>query len=78
VTIRQLVETMASFIDFRYEFDASKPSGFPRRVMDISRAREWIGYEPGTSLRSGLQQTWQWFQQNKEEYLRRQNYFTAP
>jgi GDP-L-fucose synthase len=77
VTIRELVETMASFIDFRYEFDASKPSGFPRRVMDISRAREWIGYEPATSLRSGLQHTWEWFQQNKEEYLRRQNYFTA-
>lgn len=77
VTIRELVETMASFIDFRYEFDASKPAGFPRRVMNIDRARGWIGYNPATSLRAGLQQTWDWFQQNRDEFLRRQNYFAA-
>jgi GDP-L-fucose synthase len=77
VTIRELVEAMASFIDFRYEFDASKPAGFPRRVMNIDRAREWIGYHPATSLRAGLQQTWDWFQQNRDEFLRRQNYFAA-
>jgi len=75
VTIRQLVETMASFIPFEYEFDRSKPAGFPRRVMDISRAREWIGYDPQTSLRQGLEQTWNWFLNNKNEYLSRQNYF---
>jgi GDP-L-fucose synthase len=77
VTIRELVDAMASFIDFRYEFDASKPAGFPRRVMNIDRAREWIGYHPATSLRAGLQQTWDWFQQNRDEFLRRQNYFAA-
>jgi GDP-L-fucose synthase len=77
ITIRELVETIASFIDIRYEFDASKPSGFPRRVMDISRAREWIGYNPATTLRAGLQQTWDWFRQNQDEYLQRQNYFAS-
>ena len=74
-TIRQLVETLRGFIDFEYEFDASKPSGFPRRVMDISRAREWIHYEPKTSLRQGLEETWNWFKNNQDEYLKRQNYF---
>ena len=68
---------MASLIDFRYEFDASKPAGFPRRVMDIHRAREWIGYNPTTSLRAGLQQTWDWFLQNQDEFRKRQNYFAA-
>jgi GDP-L-fucose synthase len=77
VSIRELVETMSEFLNFRYEFDPSKPSGFPRRVMDIARAREWIGYHPATSLRRGLEQTWEWFQQNQKEYLQRQNYFTA-
>lgn len=75
VTIRELVETMASFLDFRYEFDASKPAGFPRRVMDIRRAREWLGYNPSTTLRQGLEQTWRWFQKNRDEYHKRQNYF---
>lgn len=77
VTIRELVETLASFIDFKYEFDTSKPAGFPRRVMDISRAREWIGYNPTTSLRDGLEQTWKWFNLHRDEYRKRQNYFAA-
>lgn len=74
-SIRQLVETLREFLDFNYDFDASKPAGFPRRVMDISRAREWIHYDPQTSLRQGLEETWNWFQQNQDEYLRKQNYF---
>jgi GDP-L-fucose synthase len=77
VTIRELVETLASFLDFRYEFDTTKPAGFPRRVMDIARARAWIGYHPGTSLRAGLEQTWAWFQNNREEFRKRQNYFAT-
>lgn len=75
VSIRELVETLQSFIDFEVEFDTSKPAGFPRRVMDITRANEWLGYEHGTTLESGLQQTWEWFLAHKEEYLSRKNYF---
>ena len=74
-TIKQLVETLASFLDFKYEFDTTKSSGFPRRVMDITRAREWVDYNPTTTLKQGLQQTWDWFQNNRQEYLKRQNYF---
>ena len=75
VTIKELVETLHSFIDFNYEFDTSKPSGFPKRVMDISRARDWIHYSPTTSLLDGLKETWDWFQGHKIEYLKRKNYF---
>ncbi|MDA9639774.1 NAD(P)-dependent oxidoreductase [SAR116 cluster bacterium] len=75
VSIRQLVETLAEFIDFKYEFDASKPSGFPRRVMDISLARGMIGYNPSTTLKSGLEETWHWYLKNKTEFEQKQNYF---
>ena len=75
VTIRELVETLNSFINFNYEFDTTKSSGLPKRVMDISRARDWIHYNPSTSLRDGLKETWDWFQKNQEEYLKRKNYF---
>lgn len=74
-SIRQLIETLREFLDFNYEFDISKPDGFPCRVMDITRAREWIHYDPQTSLRHGLEETWNWFQKNQEEYLLKQNYF---
>ena len=74
-TIRELVETLNSFLDFNYFFDTSKPSGFPRRVMDIGLAQQLIDYHPTTSLTDGLKATWDWFVKNQDEYLRKQNYF---
>ena len=75
VTIKELVETLHGFLGFNYELDASKPSGFPKRVMDISLARELIHYNPTTSLLEGLKETWEWFIQNQDEYLKKKNYF---
>jgi len=74
-TIRELVETLNDFIPFNYSFDTDKPSGFPKRVMDISLARKTLGYEPATSLRDGLEETWKWYVENEDEYLQKVNYF---
>ena len=74
-SIKQLVESLRSFIEFEYEFDISKPSGFPKRVMDVSNAKKLVGYEAETSLVDGLRKTWEWFQDNQKEYLHKKNYF---
>jgi len=74
-SIKELVETLHSFLDFNCVFDTNKPSGFPRRVMDISLARELIDYNPTTSLAEGLKETWQWYTNNQDEYLNKKNYF---
>ena len=74
-TIRQLIETMQEFIDFEFQFDPTKQAGFPRRIMDISRAKEWVEFDPKVSLREGLEMTWNWFLNNKDEYLSKKNYF---
>ena len=76
-TIKELVDTLQTVVPFRAEFDRTKPSGFPRRVMDISLAKTLIGYGPQVSLREGLQKTWNWYLENHDEYLKRQNYFAA-
>lgn len=74
-SIKELVETLRSFLAFNYQFDVTKPSGFPKRIMDISLARKIIHYNPTTSLLDGLKQTWDWFVKNQDEYLKRKNYF---
>ena len=58
-SIRELVETLHSFIPFNYRFDPTKLLGFPKRVMDISLAREMLGYNPTTSLLEGLKKAWE-------------------
>ena len=39
------------------EWDASRPDGQPTRYLDVSRAREWMGFEATTPLREGLART---------------------
>ncbi|MFA5349842.1 MAG: NAD-dependent epimerase/dehydratase family protein [Candidatus Omnitrophota bacterium] len=75
VSIKELVDTLHTFLDFNHKFDITKSSGFPRRIMDISLARELIHYNPTTSLLEGLKGTWNWFVGHQEEYLKRKNYF---
>lgn len=76
-SIRKLVETLHEFIEFDYAFDPTRGAGFPRRVMDISLARELVGYEPATSLRDGLELTWDWYGKNADQHLKKVNYFRA-
>ena len=76
-TIKELVNILQRVIPFRAEFDRTKPSGFPRRVMDISLAKNLLGYEPQVTLQDGLQKTWNWYLENQDEYLQRKNYFAT-
>ena len=74
-SIKELMESLHSFLDFNYIFDSTKPSGFPKRVMDISLAKEVIHYNPTTPLLEGLKETWNWYVMHQEEYLHKKNYF---
>ena len=73
-SIRELVETLAEFLDFKYEFDTSRPSGFPRRIMDISLAREMIKYNPETSL-CRIKEYNGMVKVDAGEYKNKQNYY---
>ncbi|MEK9569203.1 MAG: NAD(P)-dependent oxidoreductase [Paracoccaceae bacterium] len=75
VSILELVKTLAGLEGFQYEFDITKPSGFPKRVMDISKAKETLGYNPTTTLIEGLSATLEWYKANKKEYELKKNYF---
>jgi nucleoside-diphosphate-sugar epimerase len=65
-TIKELVETIAELTDYqgRVRWDASKPDGQMYKGFDVSRMREWLGYECPTSLREGLRKTIAWFESN--------------
>ena len=74
-TIKQLVENLSIVQNFNYEFDTSKNSGFPRRIMNIDNAKKIIGYQPKVTLKDGLKKTWDWYIKNKNENELRHNYF---
>lgn len=75
ITIKELIVSLQSVIKFDFEFDISKSNGFPKRVMNISKAQKEINFFPKTKILEGLRITWDWFLQNNNEYLKRKNYF---
>ena len=68
LTIRELAETVARVVGFEGElsFDADKPDGTPRKLLDNTRIRE-MGWSPKTSLAEGLARTYEWFLENVTE-----------
>ncbi len=75
ITIRQLVETLQQVVPFEAFFDTSKPAGFPMRVMDGSKAKRVIGFEPEVSLFEGLKGTWEWYLAHADEHEKKVNFF---
>lgn len=55
ITIKELAELIAEVVGFKgpLVFDASKPDGAPRKLLDVSRLRS-LGWEAETDLRLGL------------------------
>lgn len=62
VTIRELAETIAEVVGFAGDlvFDATKPDGTPRKLLDVSRLRA-MGWGAKIALRDGIRQTYDWY-----------------
>jgi GDP-L-fucose synthase len=65
VSIRELAALMAKVTGFagRIVFDASKPDGTPRKIVDIKRLSS-LDWKPRHTLAEGLEQTYRWFCDN--------------
>jgi GDP-L-fucose synthase len=61
LTVREIAETVMQAVGFdgRLVFDAAKPDGTYRKVLDISRMRD-LGWQPRHSLEAGIRLTYQW------------------
>jgi GDP-L-fucose synthase len=72
-SIKELVGLIAKITEFKGEiiWDASKPDGAMRKVLDISKMKKVLDWYPRTSLENGLKKTISWFQTNYEEAIKR-------
>jgi GDP-L-fucose synthase len=66
VTIRELVELICEVVGFRGEvtFDATKPDGTPRKLLDTNRLTQ-LGWRPRITLGEGIRQTYDWYCQKR-------------
>lgn len=70
IQIKYLAHTIAEVMGYKgaIYFNSDYPDGQPRRQLDISRAKERLGYEPQIDLLEGLESTVDWFMENKEQF----------
>lgn len=66
VSIRQLAEMVREVVapSVTLRFDASKPDGAPRKLLDVTRINS-LGWTASTNLRDGLESTYRWFRQQE-------------
>jgi GDP-L-fucose synthase len=67
VSIKELALMIKAVVGFEGEliFDPTKPDGTPRKLLDLSKL-EKTGWRAKTSLKEGLEQTYQWFTEHSE------------
>ncbi len=65
VTILELAQTIATVIGYkgRFVFDATKPDGAPRKLLDTSQLAA-LGWRPHIDLATGIRQTYDWYRKH--------------
>ena len=71
ITISGLALLIQKIIGYAGEirYDATKPDGTPRKLMDVSKLHQ-LGFRHNTSLEDGIRISYEDFIKNKEEYLK--------
>lgn len=65
LTIAEFAEMIAEVVGFKggLRYDASKPDGTPRKILDVSRLNA-LGWHPKIALRRGLANAFKWYVDN--------------
>ena len=70
VTIKDLVGLIVKETGFRGEvyFDSTKPQGQKIRTVDVTKAKNLLGFEPSYSLEEGIRESINWYKENIYEH----------
>ncbi len=69
ISINELVVLICEIVGYtgKVTFDATKPDGTPRKILNVDRLNE-LGWKSSITLRDGLAQTYSWYIENGSEY----------
>ena len=68
LTIKELAEKVKKAVGFAggIRWDASKPDGTPRKLLEVSRIQQ-LGWRPTIAIEDGIASTYDWFLKNAPE-----------
>lgn len=68
VTLKEIVSYIldaAEYVDAKVVFNASKPTSIPFRMVDTSKAKRVLGFEPEVTIEDGIKDTVDWFREQQ-------------
>ena len=70
LSINELAATIQDVVghDGPIKHDPTKPDGTPRKLVDTTRMDD-LGWSAKTSLRDGIQKTYDWYREHEEEWV---------
>jgi GDP-L-fucose synthase len=70
IAVRDLAVAIKAVVGYPGEivFDASKPDGMPRKLMDVRRAAQ-LGWTAKVGIEEGLERTYAWYLKNRAETI---------
>lgn len=69
ISIADLADLVREVVGYRggIVYDASKPDGTPRKLVDVSKLNG-MGWRPRVTLRDGIRSTYAWFLENENRF----------
>jgi GDP-L-fucose synthase len=67
ISIKDLAELIVRLTGFKGKliWQTDKPNGQPRRGLDVSRAKEYFGWQSQVPFEEGMRRTIEWFKENR-------------
>ena len=67
ISIKDLTEMIIRLTGFEGKliWDTEKPNGQPRRGLDVTRAKEYFGWQAQVPFEKGMRRTIEWFKENR-------------
>ena len=72
-SIKELVDLIISITGYKGELynNTDQPDGQKEKVLDVTKMKDALDWQPKTSLQDGLQKTISWFENNYEKAVSR-------
>lgn len=68
VTVKEIINHLIDIegcIDAKVEYDITKPTMIPKRLIDNSQAKKLLNFNPQTDIKEGLMKTLNWYKSRK-------------
>jgi len=71
ISIKDLAHLIGDLTGFQGEiiFNGEVSDGQPKRMLDVSRAKEMIGWTANTNFKTGLMRTIEWYRANRQQII---------